>query len=225
MVRLVLFDMDGTLIRTGGAGIQAFERAFSTEFQVQRVTEAMNFAGRTDTSLVRECFLRHQIPVTSENFQRFLHTYALWLDYLLDKTDGSTCLGAWKFIRGLQCLPEPPVLGLLTGNTRLGAEIKLRFFRLWEVFQTGAFADDHEERDRLAWIARERGNALIGTALEEREVLVIGDTPRDVQCARFIGARMLAVSSGASSREELESHKPDWVVEDLQNVSVGRFCD
>ena len=118
----------------------------------------------------------------------------------------------------------PPAIGLLTGNIRLGAEIKLRHFELWEIFQTGAFADDHEDRNHIAAIARQRGDLLLGGHLRDEEILVIGDTPHDIQCARAIGAKTLAVATGSVSFEELETHRPDWVVKDLTSVAATQVC-
>ena len=97
------------------------------------------------------------------------------------------------------------MLGLLTGNIRLGAEIKLRHFNLWDAFQTGAFADDHEERDQIAAVARQRGSRILGTELRGDEVVVIGDTPLDIRCARAIGAKALAVATGGAKLAELET--------------------
>ena len=124
----------------------------------------------------------------------------------------------------LESLPQPPVIGLLTGNVRLGAEIKLRHYRLWQFFRTGGFADDHEERDQIAVIAKERGARLLGEPLRDEHVLVIGDTPLDIQCARAINARVLAVATGGSTVKELEAHRPDWAVKDLDRITVKDLC-
>lgn len=219
MVRLVLFDIDGTLVRTGGAGVKAFAKVFDTEFGAKDGFERLKFAGRTDTSLVREFFGYHSIPATAENFQRFFEHYVFWLDQILREGSTEVCAGVPEFIRALQALPQPPVLGLLTGNIRLGAEIKLRHAHLWEPFVTGAFADDHEERDHIARIARERGSRILERDLRGDEVLVIGDTPLDVRCGRAIGARVLAVATGGAKLDELRSCQPDWAVADLRQTS------
>jgi phosphoglycolate phosphatase len=225
MVRLVLFDIDGTLVHTGGAGVKAFAKVFYSEFKAADGCERLKFAGRTDLSLVREFFSLHQIPPTPENFQRFFDRYAFWLDHILQHSRTELCPGIWEFIRGLQALPEPPLLGLLTGNIRLGAEIKLRHFQLWDVFQTGAFGDDHEERDQIAAIARQRASRVLGADLRGSEVLVIGDTPLDIRCARAIGAKCLAVATGSHPVHELEQHQPAWALRDLREITPREAVD
>jgi len=218
MIRLALFDIDGTLARTSGAGVKAFARVFETEFKAVDHFEKLKFAGRTDVSLIREFFSFHNIPATPYNFQRFYERYVFWLDHILKDSHCEVIAGVRDFIRGLQGLAEPPLLGLLTGNIRLGAEIKLRHLGLWETFATGAFADDAEERNGIAAVARERGNRLLGGNLRNDEVLVIGDTPLDIKCGRAIGAKVLAVATGGAELEELRQHKPDWAVPDLATV-------
>jgi phosphoglycolate phosphatase len=224
VVRLVLFDIDGTLIHTAGAGIKAFGRAFASEFNIPNGTENLKFAGRTDTGLVREFCLRNDLAPSTENFRRFFDNYVFWLDYLLTQTEGGVFPGVWEFIGQLHALPEPPAIGLLTGNIRLGAEIKLRRYELWEIFQTGGFADDHEDRNQIAAIAQQRGSRLLGASLRGEQILVIGDTPYDIECARAINARVLAVATGGARLDELEAHHPDWLVQDLTRVTAEKVC-
>jgi phosphoglycolate phosphatase-like HAD superfamily hydrolase len=219
MVRLVLLDIDGTLIRTGGAGVQAFAKVFETEFDAVDGFEQLKFAGRTDVGLVREFFGVHEIPPTPANFERFFERYVFWLDQMMRHCQGNVCPGVLEFLEGLQTLPQPPLPGLLTGNIRLGAEIKLRHFNLWECFQTGAFADDHEQREQIAAIARARGSRILQCDLRGDEVLVIGDTPLDIACARAIGAKVLVVATGGYKLPELKQHAPDWAVLTLREIS------
>lgn len=224
MIRLVLFDIDGTLVHTGGAGVKAFAKAFAEEFDAHHGLEKLKFAGRTDVSLVREFFKLHAIPATPENFARFFERYVLWLDHILAHSHTEICPGVWEMIAGLQALPSPPLLGLLTGNVRLGGEIKLRHFDLWKMFTTGAFADDHEDRDQIATVAKERGGRALGRKLSGNEVLVIGDTPLDIRCGRAIGAKVLAVATGGATLEELKRHTPDWAVNDLRGITAKAVC-
>jgi phosphoglycolate phosphatase len=225
MVRLVLFDIDGTLIRTGGAGVKAFAKVFETEFKAVDGFEKLKFAGRTDTGLVREFFGYHGVAATNENFERFFERYVFSLDHILQETRTTVCAGILEFIKSLQGIPNPPLLGLLTGNIRLGAEIKLRHAGLWEVFVTGGFADDSEERDRIAAIAKDRGSRLLKENLRGEQVIVIGDTPLDIRCARAISAKVLAVATGTVPIEELKAHQPDWAVTDLGEVKAEEIIE
>lgn len=223
MVRLVLFDIDGTLIRTGGAGVRAFARAFDDEFGVDGV-EQVRFAGRTDRGLVREILEQNGLPDSPEHFQRFCDRYVFLLEHELSDARGRVLPGVWDFLHQLQRLPQPPLPGLITGNIRLGAEIKLRRFGMWEVFHTGGFGDDHEDRNEIAALAHQRASRVLGGPLRGEEIVVVGDTPHDIRCGRAIGARVLAVATGGSPAEELRSHQPDWLVNDLSELSAAQVC-
>ena len=224
MVRLILFDIDGTLVRTGGAGVKAFVRTFATEFGLHHGVEKLSFAGRTDTSLVREFFRLHEVDPHPDNFARFFHRYVFWLDHFLHQLNGRTLPGAHELIAAMRALPSPPLMGLLTGNIQLGAEIKLRHLGLWNHFICGAFGDDHEDRNQLAVIAQERGGRLLKRKLRGEEILVIGDTPADIACARAIEARCLAVATGGYAFTDLQQLSPTWVVRDLRETDAEEMC-
>lgn len=224
MVRLVLFDIDGTLVHTGHAGTRAFARTFAAEFSLGHGSEKMKFAGRTDVSLVREFFRIHGLPETPQNFRRFFEHYVFWLDHILGHSEGRACPGIFELIAELHALPQPPMIGLLTGNIRLGAEIKLRHFGLWESFAMGGFADDHEDRNHIAVAALERGRRVLDPHLQPQEIVVIGDTPFDVRCGKFIGAKTLAVATGGSTFAELAPHGADWTLESLAHVRARDIC-
>ena len=218
MLRLVLFDIDGTLIRSGGAGERAFARAFEMEFGIPNGTKDLPFAGRTDSSIAREFFVRQKIEPSEKNFHRFFDCYVFWLEQLLGQIQGRVLPGVESMLSRLSALSEPPVIGLLTGNIRLGAQIKLVHYGLWSHFQTGGFGDDHEDRNQIAVIARERGQQVMRRNLRGEEILVIGDTPFDIACAKAIGARALAVATGSYQLRQLQEHAPTWAVADLQQV-------
>jgi phosphoglycolate phosphatase len=224
MVRLVLFDIDGTLILSGGAGEKAFGHACSMEFDVPNATEHLQFAGRTDPSIVRDFFIRNHIEPSAENFRRFFDCYVFWLDYILARSNGVVLPGVMGLLRDLRTVSQPPVIGLLTGNIRLGAQIKLTHYNLWHDFATGGFGDDHEDRNCLAAIAQSRGEKLLGEKLRGDQILVIGDTPRDIECAKSINARVLAVATGNYKHEQLRSYNPTWTVDCLESVQVEELC-
>ncbi|MGZ4973849.1 MAG: HAD family hydrolase [Limisphaerales bacterium] len=220
MIRVVLFDIDGTLIHTGGAGVKAFARAFSEEFGLHDGSENLKFAGRTDVSLVREFFNLHKVEPTPEHFSRFFQVYLHWLEKMVADCDGGVFHGVDNFFAQLQLLQERPAVGLLTGNIKRGAEIKLNKYGIWDRFAFGGFADDHEDRNCIAAAARERGEKHFGKPVRKEEVLVIGDTPLDIRCARAIGAKVLAVATGSFSVAQLREHDPEWAVEDLAAISA-----
>jgi phosphoglycolate phosphatase-like HAD superfamily hydrolase len=184
----------------------------------------MKFAGRTDVSLVREFFRIHGLDESPAHFRQFFDRYVFWLDHILAHSTGHACPGVFELIRELTSLPQPPVLGLLTGNIQLGAEIKLRKYGLWEAFQFGGFADDHEDRNHIAVAALERGRRVLGPGLQPQEILVIGDTPFDVRCGKFIGAKTLAVATGGAKLDELMACAADWTVQNLTCVNVLQIC-
>jgi phosphoglycolate phosphatase len=224
MIRLVLFDIDGTLIHTSGAGEKAFARVFASLFGIADGTEKLKFAGRTDAAILREFFLHNAIEPSAENIEEFFDAYVFLLEHMLESLPGGVHPGVWNWLHELRALPHRPVVGLLTGNIRLGAEIKLRRFNLWEQFEVGAFADDSMERNEIAAIAKRRGEKLSGKNLRGDEVLVIGDTPLDIACARSIGAKVIAVGTGMYRPQDLRPLQPDWAVDNLEQLSVREAC-
>lgn len=223
MIRLVLFDIDGTLIKTGGAGEKAFAQVCEREFNVPDATKNLHFAGRTDPAIVRDFFKQFGIAQTPEHFARFFSAYVICLEKILATLDGTVLLGARELIAAFQAMPHRPVIGLLTGNIKQGAQLKLSHYRLWDLFATGAYGDDHEDRNQIAVIARDRGAAIVGTPLRGEEILVIGDTPRDIECGRAIGAKILAVATGIFSIEQLRSHQAHWTASTLADIDTREF--
>lgn len=199
--------------------MKAFERTSATVFGIPNGTNHLRFAGGTDTGLLQDYFRHHKIQHSLENTARFLEAYVHFLDHLLATTSGAMCPGVTNWLGGLERIQNPPLIGLLTGNIRLGAEIKLRHFGLWDAFKVGAFGCEHSDRNKLAEIALRRCGMMLGTPLDGDEILVIGDTPLDIECARSIGARCLAVATGSHSLEELERHQPNWAVPTLDSIS------
>ncbi|MFO1457914.1 MAG: haloacid dehalogenase-like hydrolase [Verrucomicrobiota bacterium] len=222
---LVLFDIDGTLIRTGGAGVKAFGRAAQLLYGVEDPTRGIRFHGRTDRSIVREFLSEHGLSNTDLDCERFLDAYAFLLDEEMSRHAGETCPGVGELIEGLRGWDEPPVIGLLTGNIRLGAGLKLHPHGLAEAFVLGAFGDDHHDRNELARIALERGSAFLGRSIKGGSVVVIGDTRADIECARAIGARCVAVATGGETLSELLEHSPALALESLDGVSVEQVLD
>lgn len=223
MIRLVLFDIDGTLIKTGGAGERAFAKVCELEFNVPNATKDLHFAGRTDPAIVRDFFKQFGIAQTPEHFARFFSAYVIWLEKILATLDGTVLPGARELIAAFEATPHRPVIGLLTGNIKQGAQLKLTHYRLWDLFAMGGYGDDHEDRNQIAAIARDRGSELVGDKLRGEEILVIGDTPRDIECGRAIGAKILAVATGIFSVDQLRPHGAHWTAGNLTEFDPARL--
>ncbi len=217
MFRLILFDIDGTLISTDGAGVKAFGRVFDEIFGLPNATKYMTFAGRTDRRLVREIFEANDIEPTNQNFQKFHQAYIKHLTRYLPEGKTEPLPGVCQFITAFRRQDPPPVIGLLTGNGRCGAKLKLTHYNLWREFALGAYGDQYDDRNDVARDALRQSRTLIPNISPE-EILVIGDTERDIQCARSIGAKVLAVATGPNTVSELESFKPDWVIKNLTHI-------
>ena len=223
-VRLVLFDIDGTLVSTGGAGIKAFGEAFEAAFGVVNATAKIKFAGRTDYSLFRELCQRNGVGHTPENRESFFSHYLRLVDSHLDTNKGGPFPGVVRLLDDLAVLPDAPVLGLLTGNIREGAKRKLGAYGLWDRFALGGFSDEEEDRNLIAAAAAAKGSEYLERKLEGLEVVVIGDTSRDIACGKHIGARTVGVATGGATLEALQACEPDWAVADLTQLSAVELC-
>ncbi len=215
--QLVLFDIDGTLVLTGGAGKRGMTRAFEALFGVPDAFAAVSLAGRTDTSILTDALDLHSIPVTAEDIAAFRSRY---LEYLREEvartTVGKQVLpGILPLLEALTDSPDA-FLGLLTGNYTEAAEVKLAHFDLWRYFRCGAFGEDAHDRNHLVPIALDRARACgLPSAVASDDVVVVGDTPRDVACAQAHGARVVAVATGEFSADQLRDAGADSVFEDF----------
>jgi phosphoglycolate phosphatase-like HAD superfamily hydrolase len=213
---ILLFDIDGTLVRTGGAGKHAMESALKAAFGVREIRDTVSYAGRTDRAIARDLLTAHGIDPTPANQDRLRDTYLAHLPASLQTHGGVVCPGVNELLAELR--PRAGVvLGLLTGNIRRGASHKLGHFGLWDFFACGGFGDEHYDRDDVARTAVAEVRAHLGREFAAEDVWVIGDTPLDVQCARAVGAKAVAVATGWHPIEELASHAADFTLADLSN--------
>lgn len=217
--RLLLFDIDGTLIHSGGAGVEALIRAFKERFGIEDGLDDIEIAGMTDSGIVVSILNKHKIPVTNENVSGFLDSYVHFLSLELPRRKGKLLPGVRKLLERLKSRPHV-VLALLTGNVSRGARLKLEHYGVWHFFEFGAFADDHHDRNELGRFARTRAKEKHGREFVASEIDVIGDTPRDIACGRALGARTIAVATGRSSRHELSKHAPDFLIDDLSDADT-----
>ncbi len=215
--RLFLFDIDGTLITSGGAGEAALKDAMRSRFDVEEDLDGIILAGATDARIARELLEKHSIAVSAENVAALLDTYLGHLNERIGRHDGKLLPGIVPLLKVLSERSDA-VLALLTGNVIRGAEIKLTHYGVWDFFEFGAFADDHHDRNELGKFARARALERHGEEFPPSRIYVIGDTPKDIECGRAIGARTVAIATGHYSSDQLRDHAPDFLFEDLSDT-------
>jgi len=219
-MKLVLFDIDGTLISARGAGRRAMRVAFERVFGTAGGIDRYDLRGRTDTRIVHDVMSAEgwEPARVKERLDEFFEVYVGGLTTEIgDGRHVITLPGVASVIERLE-RSGAAVLGLVTGNIEEGARVKLLPTGLWPRFQVGAFGSDHMDRRRLPSLAARRAHALLGTAFSPRDVIVIGDTPHDIDCARAFGAVAVAVATGQHSRDELLADNPDLLFDDLSDV-------
>ena len=215
--RLLLFDIDGTLISSAGAGVQSLKLVLTERFGIADDLHDIEIAGMTDSGIVVSILKKHRIPATNENITAFLDSYVHFLSQELPRRRGQLLPGVLELLERVKSRPHL-VLALLTGNVSRGAQLKLEHYGVWHFFEFGAFADDHHDRNELGGFARARAKEKHGREFSPEETDVIGDTPRDIACGKAFGARTIAIATGTWSREELAKHQPDFLFDDLSNV-------
>jgi phosphoglycolate phosphatase len=214
--KLVLFDIDQTILHSGGAGEKALRLALKDRFGVEETLENVEIAGKTDIWIAHRVFEIHGIEPDQANVEKFLGGYLEFLKTELGRCDGKLLPGFPEILHALAGLPHVAV-GLLTGNLRRGAEIKLGHYGMLDHFSFGAFADDAKERNQLGPFAQRRAGEAHGTEFAPADIYVIGDTPHDIACAKAIDAHGVGVATGRYKREALEAAGADFVFEDLSD--------
>ncbi len=219
---ICLFDIDGTLLASGGAGKAALESAFTEEFQIE-LRHKVPYSGRTDRAIVRDLLRLHDVEETPLTLDRLLRAYLQRLPASLNAHRGCVLPGIHPLLEHLQARRDCAV-GLLTGNVRAGAKAKLGHFKLDGHFRFGGFGDDHFDRDDVARAALAAVHEELGPEVQPEQIWVIGDTPLDVRCARAIGAKVAAVATGVHSFDELIASEPDVALRDLADPGPLLRC-
>ena len=215
-MKLFLFDIDGTLLTTDGAGRAALKSAGTDLFAIEEDLRTISVSGSTDTAIVQEILLHHSLEVSTANVNRYLGGYLAWLKQHLASQSGAILPGVISLLDVLA--QDGQGIGLLTGNVRRGAEIKLTAHGIWDRFSFGAFGDDDSDRNQLGPIAKRRAEAALNTEFPAHDIFVIGDTPKDIACARAFGAVAVAVATGRYSLANLSEHEPDHLCRDLADT-------
>jgi phosphoglycolate phosphatase-like HAD superfamily hydrolase len=212
---VLLFDIDGTLVTTGGAGRRAIVRALES-WGAQDGAQ-FSFAGMTDRLIVRRALDRVGMHVTEELIDRVIVRYLEVLEDEVRATDPADYRLLPGMLEALDALVDRPqvAVGLGTGNVELGARIKLARVGVSDRFAFGGFGCDAEDRAELVRIGAERGAARLGAERAACRVVVIGDTPLDIAAARAVGAEAFAVATGGTPLAELAPHQPEHLYQSL----------
>jgi phosphoglycolate phosphatase len=224
MKRLILFDIDGTLL-SGGPAKEAFRLAMVEVFGTAGPIDRWEFSGKTDPQIARE-LLRAEGALDRDidrGFPALWERYLSGLESRLPAVPTQPLPGAATLLDALRGEVEV-ALGLVTGNLVRGAELKLGAARLDGPFPVGGFGSDHEERNRLPGVAMDRAHRRWGRAFARDEVVVVGDTPRDVECGKAHGVKTVAVATGRFTADALEATGPDVTLEDLRDTEQVLRC-
>ena len=216
MPRLVLFDIDCTLIDAHGAGGRAIYEALEQVYGVTGDLDGYSFHGRTDPAIIRDLATRWGAPArrVEERLQECLEVYLGLLAVEVAEGHMETLPGVVELVEALAVEPRV-VLGLLTGNIADGAALKLAPTGLGDRFTVGAYGSDSGLRPELPSVAVRRAEELTGRRFTGKEIVIIGDTPADIECGASLGVKAVAVATGTHSVDELAAHHPDHVFEDL----------
>jgi phosphoglycolate phosphatase-like HAD superfamily hydrolase len=222
MSKVVLFDIDGTLVLTGGAGMRALNRACE---EIMGLPEAMTdvpLAGRTDRIILREVTMKAGRELDDALFSALRGTYVRLLPGEIQRPGRGTkaVLPGVRDLLEVLSARDDVFLGLVTGNFEEGARIKLQYFDLWRYFRCGAFGDDDEDRHALVPIALQRAQGCGVDDPDPRQVFVVGDTPNDVSCALAAGAVPVGVATGNYTAEHLKACGAKWVFDDLSDTKA-----
>jgi len=217
-VKVLFFDIDGTLLHAGGAGRRAFSLALADVLGVDDDLRSIPFDGRTDPGIWSDICIRHGAARSYALDRLFFERYLRHLERLLSERDGEG--GLYPGVLALlEILAQRQEIrsSILTGNIEQGAALKLAAFGILPYFARGAYGSDHHDRTSLGPIALERMGSLLGRRLEPGASVVVGDTPFDIACARAAGMRSLAVATGRYGLEQLARAGADAVLADLSD--------
>ena len=221
-MKLILFDVDGTLVSTRGAGRRALERAMREVYGTAGAIDDYDFHGKTDPRIVRDLLaaLGRTPEVIEAGLSSCFTRYLIHLEREIGNGEGvSLYAGVPELVETL-AERRDVLVGLLTGNIEGGARLKLGPTGLLRYFRLGAYGSDSGDRTALPAIAAERARALARATFAGDRVSIIGDTPLDIECARAYGARIVSVATGRHTLEDLATHRPDFLFRDLSHTGA-----
>lgn len=218
-MKLLLFDIDGTLINTGGAGKKSMEIAFEKIWGIHNGFAGIFMMGKTDPEILREAVSSNNLNWNERNIKKFRKTYFKTLRREIKKNspEKGLCSGIVNLLKILDGRNHI-IISLLTGNFKKSALIKLNHFKIAHFFQHGAFSDDSEKREDLVSIAKKRIEKDKNIKLSPGDIYVIGDTPLDISCAKKNGVQSIGVATGVHTFKDLKALNPDHLFSDFSDT-------
>lgn len=219
-MKLLLFDIDGTLINSGGSGKRAMNLAFEQLYGYPDILDDISLSGRTDDLILQDAFEKAKLSPDPEKMAKYKKLYFNLLEKEITKPNSHKRImpGVNTLLQELN-LRQNIYLGLLSGNWQNSGYIKIRHFNLDSYFPFGAFSDDATNRSELVPIAISRFESRTGFKPSVDDVYVIGDTPRDIECTKPHGVKSVAVAASFYKRKELETYNPDYLFDDFNSIN------
>jgi len=217
MGKLVLFDIDGTLIDSGDASVIALTRVFRSLYDIPDAFISVTMDGKTDKQIIKEGLAANSLPIDDVDIPSIIAKYMIILKKEINNDRKHIKPGVRELLNRLGQM-EDFHLGLLTGNIESGARLKLEVFDLNRYFPLGAFGSDHEDRNQLLPIAIDKFRIRTGQEFRFEDCIVVGDTPKDVECSQPYGAISVGVATGIYSSEQLAAAGANYVLPDLSRA-------
>jgi phosphoglycolate phosphatase-like HAD superfamily hydrolase len=217
--KLILWDIDGTLVLTSGAGMGALDRAFQKIHGRKPDLSKLDLSGRTDQWIAAQVLEHNQLPVTPAAIHTYLEAYLESLHAEVTTREGRVLPGILQLLELFHKRADV-AQGLLTGNLHRGARIKLEHYQVWHYFAFGAFGDDSPRRNDLGPHALRRAKEKHAVDFAPERTFVIGDTPHDIECGKAIGAKTIGVATGRFSVADLQEHSPTATFADFSDTAA-----
>ncbi|MBL4635065.1 MAG: HAD hydrolase-like protein [Kofleriaceae bacterium] len=222
---MYLFDIDGTLLLSGGAGSRVINRVFERRFEVEGAMDSVSPGGKTDDMIFQECAIAKLGRELSRSEVDSMQE--AYLSELPEELASSPGFRLMPFAR--ECLDflviRSPQMGIATGNVESAAKSKLARAGLSHYFCFGGYGSDSAQRSELVSAAVQRGSAIHGAPIAVEKFVVVGDTLRDIEAARACGVRVLAVAAGSCTIDELRAAKPDALFETLEELPAWHLAE
>lgn len=218
-LKLLLFDIDGTVVDTARAGIDALEHVVEKLFGKKNIAEKIDVRGRTDTFITYQILEKLGLEPTHQNVHDLVEAYLQALGEYLPRKNGEVLTGILDILEQAS-RREDLLLALLTGNLQRGAQLKLEHYNVWHFFEFGAFGDGTPNRNDLGAHALRLAEEKHGAQIPPERIYVIGDTPHDIECGNAINANTIAVATGGYSVEELRACQPTHLFEDFSDTQA-----